>query len=273
MPLRITNNVSSLNAQRNIGKSQVGLAKALERLSSGLRINKAGDDAAGLAISEKLRSNIRALNQASRNASDGVALIQVGEGAMAEISNMMVRMKELAEQSCTGTLSATERGYLNTEYQALRDEITRIADSTKFNDTSLLNGSLDITIQIGISDNALNDTINISVSDVDSTALGLTTGIDTVTNAQSALTASTAAISTISTRRSGLGSLQNRLESVISNIDTVVENLTGAESRIRDVDIAAETANLTKFNILVQAGVSVLAQANQSPQVALSLLG
>ena len=273
MPLRITNNISSLNAQRHIGKSQQGLSRALERLSSGLRINKAGDDAAGLAISEKLRANIRAMNQASRNASDGIALIHVGEGAMEEISNMMVRMKELAEQSCTGTLSNVERGYLDSEYQQLRSEITRIAESTKFNDTFLLNGTMDINIQIGLSDNLDNDIMNISISGIGATSLGLASSISTVTNAQVALTSSTSAISSISTRRAGLGALQNRLESVVSHIDTVVENLTGAESRIRDVDIAAETANLTKFNILVQAGVSVLAQANQSPQVALTLLG
>ncbi len=271
MALRITNNVQSLNAQRNINKSQIGLSKSLERLSSGLRINKAGDDAAGLAISEKLRSNIRALNQASRNASDGVAMIQTAEGAMDEVNNMLVRMKELAEQSSTGTVGSTERGYLNSEYSALRSEITRIADSTKFNDTNLLDGSLSVSVQIGIS-NGTNDTLTVAVSDVDAAALSLATSISTVSKAQAALVAATSAISTIATRRSGLGAMQNRLESIVANIDTVVENLTGAESRIRDVDVAAETANLTKYSILVQAGVSILTQANQSPQVALSLL-
>ena len=272
MPMHITNNVNSLNAQRNISKSQVGLSKSLERLSSGLRINRAGDDAAGLAISEKLRSNIRALNQASRNANDGIALIQTAEGAMEETNNMLVRMKELSEQASTGTVGSTERGYLNEEYQALRNEITRISDATKFNDTHLLNGSLSVDVQIGIS-NSTNDELKISIQDVSASALSLTSSISTVTNAQAALVAATNAISTVSTRRSGLGSLQNRLESVVANIDTVVENLTGAESRIRDVDIAAETANLTKYNILVQAGTAILSQANQTPQVALSLLG
>lgn len=271
MALRITNNVQSLNAQRNINKSQIGLSKSLERLSSGLRINKAGDDAAGLAISEKLRSNIRALNQASRNASDGIAMIQTAEGAMDEVNNMLVRMKELAEQSATGTVGATERGYLNSEYSALRSEITRIADSTKFNDTNLLDGTLSVAVQIGIS-NGSDDTLTVSVSDVDATALSLSTSVSTVSKAQAALVAATSAISTIATRRSGLGAMQNRLESIVANIDTVVENLTSAESRIRDVDVAAETADLTKYSILVQAGVSILTQANQSPQVALSLL-
>jgi len=271
MPLRITNNVSSLNAQRNINKSQIGLTKSLERLSSGFRINKAGDDAAGLAISEKLRSNIRALNQASRNASDGISMIQTAEGAMDEIAVMLVRMKELSEQAATGTVGDTERGYLNQEYTALRSEITRIADATKFNDTSLLDGTLDVDVQIGLSDGA-NDTLNVAVSDVDANALSITSSISSVANAQSALTAATNSIDAIASRRADLGALQNRLESIVNNIDTVVENLTAAESRVRDVDIAAETANLTKYTILVQAGVAVLTQANQSPTVALSLL-
>ena len=271
MALRITNNIASLNAQRHISGSQKGLSTSLERLSSGLRINKAGDDAAGLAISEKLRSNIRALHQASRNGADGVALIQVAESAMEEISNMINRMKELAEQASTGTVSSVERGYLDNEFKSLRSEINRIAEATSFNSTHLLDGSLDVDIQIGLS-NGANDSINIAISDVHSTVLGLTSSISTVTAAQLALGTCNSAISSISDRRAALGSLQNRLESVVSNIDTVVENLTGAESRIRDVDIASETANLTKYNILVQAGVSVLSQANQSPQIALQLL-
>ena len=271
MALRITNNIQSLNAQRNINKSQRGLDKALERLSSGLRINKSGDDAAGLAISEKLRSNIRALQQASRNANDGIGLIKVAEGAMEEIHNMIVRMKELSEQAATGTIGDVERGYLNSEYQNLRTEINRIAHATKFNETSLLDGTLDVRIQIGVSDGA-NDAIQISLSTVEVTSLGITTSISTVTNAISALGTTTGAISTIADRRAGLGALQNRIESVVANIENVVENLTGAESRIRDVDIASETANLTKYQILVQAGVSVLSQANQTPQIALTLL-
>ncbi|MDP8224537.1 MAG: flagellin [Candidatus Lernaella stagnicola] len=271
MPLRITNNVLSLNAQRQINRSNAGLGRALERLSSGFRINKAGDDAAGLAISEKLRSNIRALGQASRNASDGISMIQTAEGAMDETNNMLVRMKELAEQSANGTLSDTERGFLSAEYNAMLSEITRIADATKFNETNLLDGTLSVAIQIGLSDGS-NDTLNIAIGDVDAVALSLTSTISTVGDAQSALGTVSSAIETVATRRSDLGALQNRLESVVNNIDTVVENLTAAESRIRDADIAAETANLTKYSILVQAGISILAQANQSPTVALSLL-
>jgi flagellin len=247
------------------------MSKALERLSSGLRINKAGDDAAGLAISEKLRSNIRAMNQASRNASDGIAMIQTAEGAMDEVNNMLVRMKELAEQASTGTVGVEERGYLSNEYKALYDEITRIADTTSFNDTKLLNGSLNIGLQIG-RENAANNRLTITIADIDSVSLSLTSAISTVSAAQAALGTVSTAIQTISSRRAGLGALQNRLESVVNNVDTVVENLTAAESRIRDADIAAEAANLTKYSILVQSGVSILAQANQSPTVALSLL-
>lgn len=171
MALRITNNIQSINAQRNVTGSQMNLQKALEKLSSGLRINRAGDDAAGLAISEKLRSNIRALRQASRNGNDGIALIQVAEGAMNEVSNMLIRMKELAEQAATGTIGTVERGYLDLEYQQLREEIDRISDNTKFNDTQLLDGSLSIDIQIGVS-NGTNDVLSINLSDTDTTALG-----------------------------------------------------------------------------------------------------
>jgi len=271
MAIRITNNIASINAQRNLTQSQKGLSLALERLSSGLRINRAGDDAAGLAMSEKLRSNIRALQQASRNGSDGIGLIQVAEGAMSEVSNMLVRMKELSEQAATGTVGTVERGYLNLEFQALRTEITRVADSTKFNETMLLDGTLNVNIQIGLSDGA-NDVIKITLSNIDAGALSLASSISTMTAATTALTTTGDAISMIASRRASIGAMQNRLESVVSNLDNVVENLTAAESRIRDVDIAAETANLTKYNILVQAGVSVLAQANQAPQIALKLL-
>ncbi len=270
MGMVVTSNIPSLNAQRNVNRSQAGLVKSLERLSSGFRINRAADDAAGLAISEKLRGNVRAMQQASRNTSDGISMIQTAEGAMDEISSMLLRMKELSEQAATGTVGTSERGYLNTEFTALRTEITRIADNTKYNDINLLNGSLSKTIQVGIT---ATEKITISTGDVDATALSLATSISTATKAQAALTTSSTAIGTVAGRRSSLGSLQNRFESVISSIDNQVENLSAAESRIRDVDIAAETANLTKFSILVQAGVSILSQANQAPMAALSLMG
>ncbi len=269
MGLVVTNNIPSINAQRNVGKNQMGLDKALERLSSGYRVNRAADDAAGLAISEKLRGNVRALSQASRNASDGISLIQTAEGAMDEISSMLVRMKELSEQASTGTVGTSERGYLNTEFTALRTEITRIADNTKYNDINLLNGSLSKQIMVGITS---GEKITVSTGDVDATALSLATSISTATKAQSALGTTSTAIGTVAGRRASLGSLQNRFESVVSSIDNQVENLSAAESRIRDVDIASETANLTKYSILVQAGVSILAQANQSPMYALALM-
>lgn len=271
MPLRIVNNIYSLNAQRQISKSQLGLSKAFERLSSGLRINRAGDDAAGLAISEKLRSNIKALQQASRNASDGIGLVQTAEGAMEEISSMLIRMKELAAQASTGTVTDAERGYLNQEYTALRNEITRIANATKFNETKLLDGSLDVDIQIGLS-NSSYDKINVQLDSVTADDLSVPSGIDTISNALSALTSIGDAIETLASTRAGLGAIQNRLESVLANLNTVTENLTDAESRIRDADIAAETANLTKFSVLVQAGIAVLAQANQMPSMVLNLL-
>ncbi|MCB9478818.1 MAG: flagellin FliC [Deltaproteobacteria bacterium] len=269
MSLTVVNNVSSINAQRHVNKSQQSLGKSLEKLSSGLRINRAADDAAGLAISEKLRANVRALGQAGRNVNDAVSLLQTTEGAMGEVSDMLIRMKELSEQAATGTLGTTERGYLNTEYQALRTEITRIADNTKFNETSLLDGTLSKEVQVGITS---GESITVAFSDIDSAALSLTSSISTVTNASAALTSTTTAISTVASRRASVGALQNRFESISNSIANQVENLTAAESRIRDVDIAAESANLTKNSILVQAGVSVLAQANQTPQIALALL-
>jgi flagellin len=271
MALRITNNVASLNAQRQINKSGNGLSKALERLSSGFRVNRAADDAAGLAISEKLRANTRALTQASRNASDGISVVQTAEGALDEIGNMLVRMKELSEQAATGTVGAEERGYIQDEYVALRNEITRIGENTKFNDTLLFDGNFSAAVQIGIESGAGN-VLTIGVDQIDAATLSLTASISDATNASAALGTISTAIETVSTTRANLGSLQNRLESIVNNIDTQVENLSAAESRIRDADIASETANLTKYSILVQAGVSVLSQANQTPQIALSLL-
>ena len=271
MALDVTNNIYSINAQRNMTKNQSGLQRSMERLSSGARINRASDDAAGLAISEKLMANIAAMTQASANASDAVSMIQVTEGAMDESSNMLIRMKELAEQAATGTVSTAERGYLDTEYKALYAEITRTAESTKFNDTYLLNGTLNVQIQVGTS-NSANDVLTVSVGAVDAATLGLTTGISTVTGAQAALSTISDAIDQVSGTRAGLGALENRIESVISNLNTAVENLTSANSQIRDTDVAAETANMTKYNVLVQAGVAVLAQANSVPSLALTLL-
>jgi len=274
MGIRINTNVSSLNTQRHLANSSRSFMKSMEKLSSGLRINRAGDDAAGLAISEGLKADIRSLDQASRNAADGISLVQVGEGAMDEVSNILLRMKELAEQSLNGTLSDTDRGYLDSEYTALTSEIDRIAASTEFNGVKLLDGSGSATlgIQVGIG-TAASDSVAIDLSnDRDSTALGVTTAIDSTTNATSAMSEIDSAIASITSARSDFGALQNRLESSIRNINMTAENLSAANSRIRDVDIAAETSRMTSFQILQQAGVSMLAQANMTSSLAMALM-
>ena len=282
MAITINTNVASLNAQRNLGSTQQSLSGNLGRLSTGLRINTAADDAAGLAISEKLKSQIRSLSQAERNANDGVSLLQTAEGAMNEVSGIMSRMRELAVQSANGTLGDTERGFLDDEFQALSAEIDRIADVTEFNGQNLLDGSASgLSLQVGI--NAAtngSDTLTVNISDMHATELGSGSGtmisdvdISSVSGAQSALGVIDNAISDISTSRAGLGALQNRLNVTISNLGSARENLSAANSRIRDVDVASETAQLTRNSILMQAGVSVLAQANQMPSIALSLLG
>ncbi len=278
MSLRINTNVASLNAQRNLYNTTMNLNKSLERLSSGLRINRAGDDAAGLAISENLKSDIRALEQSARNAADGISMIQVAEGALNEVSDILIRMRELAQQASNETLGTAERGYLDTEYEALAAEITRIADSTEFNGTNLLDSSASSRdIQVGLSNTAA-DVITLDFStDTDATALGVDaaaadlTGANN-TNAQAAMALIETAIDSISSTRASFGASQNRLESSIRGIHNSVENLSAANSAIRDVDIAAETAHMTSSQILQQAGVSVLAQANMSPQMALMLL-
>jgi len=279
MAITINTNVASLNAQRNLGSTQMSLQGNLGRLSTGLRINTAADDAAGLAISEKLKSQIRSLGQAERNANDGVSLLQTAEGAMNEISGIMSRMRELAVQSANGTLGDTERGFLDDEFQALSAEIDRIADVTEFNGQALLDGSASaLSMQVGINASS-SDTLTVAISDMHASELGGTSSnistvdISSVSGAQSALSVIDGAISDISASRASLGAVQNRLNVTISNLGSARENLSAANSRIRDVDVASETAALTRNSILMQAGVSVLAQANQMPSVALSLLG
>jgi flagellin len=275
--MRINTNTAAINAQRNLYNTEMRLSKSLERLSSGLRVNRAGDDAAGLAISENLKSDIRALEQSSRNAADGISVIQIAEGALDEVNGILIRMRELAQQAANETLGGSERGYLNTEFQALSTEITRISDATQFNGTYLLNGSVSGTldIQVGLGVTA-TDRIGIDLStDRDATALGINasvlTGTDNTT-ALASITAVEAAINTVSSARASLGASQNRLESTIRSIGNAIENLSAANSRIRDVDIAAETTNMTSAQILQQAGVAVLSQANMTPQTALMLL-
>lgn len=281
MGLRINTNIAALNAQRNLAKSNLLLNRSLDRLSSGLRITRAGDDAAGLAISESLRAQIRGLAQAQRNASDGISITQVAEGALNEISNILIRLRELAVQSASdGSVSNAERSFLQNEFTSLQSEITRIAESTKFGGRSLVNGSLSaaasaLTFQVGINNVAAVDRISLTIGSATATGLGVAAGqanVSTLGGAQTALATVDAAISTVSTVRGNLGAAQNRLQSTINNLAVSIENISAANSRIRDVDVAAETANLTRAQVLQQAGIAVLAQANVSSQVALTLL-
>ncbi|MBK9775208.1 MAG: flagellin FliC [bacterium] len=274
MGIRINTNISSLNTQRHLTKSSTEFSKSMEKLSSGLRINRAGDDAAGLAISEGLKSDIRALDQASRNAADGISLVQTAEGALDEVSSILLRMKELAEQSLNGTLSDTDRGYLNSEFSALSSEIDRISDGVDFNGVKLLDGSGNtVNIQVGIGTEA-SDSVEVDLAeDLDAAGLGLSATIDSASGAKTAMGEIDEAISTVTSSRSDFGAVQNRLESSIRNINMTSENLAAANSRIRDVDIAKETSRMTSFQILQQAGVSMLAQANMSSGLAMSLLG
>lgn len=273
MGLRVNTNVASLTAQRNLHGVTSRLQGNYARLSSGLRISSASDDAAGLGISEKMRSQIRSYGVASRNAQDGISLAQTAEGALNEVSNILGRMRELAMQASNGTLSSDDRTTIDTEFDALRSEIDRIATQTEFNGNALLNTSTTLDIQVGLDS---GDTIGINTIDVQTGTSGLAIdglATDTAANAADALDDLDTAINDINSARGQLGSDQNRLQSALSSILNVRENLSAAESRIRDVDVASETADLTRNSILQQAATSVLAQANTQPQLALSLLG
>lgn len=276
MGLRINTNVASLNAQRNLGVSKMAQSKVLEQLSSGSRINRAGDDAAGLAISENLKAQIRGLGQAERNAQDGVSLVQIAEGALSEVGNIMIRLRELAVQAASDTIGATERKFLNVEFEQLLSEVDRIANSTEFNRVPLLNGTGSVfDIQIGTRNDPLSDrlTFDASSADVNVAALGLNlASVSDKISAQNSLAAIDQSIQNVSGIRADFGALQNRLQSTINNIQVSNENLSAANSRIRDTDIASATSELTRTNILMQAGTSVLAQANQSTTNAISLI-
>ncbi len=280
MGMTVNTNLASVTAQRNLAKSTSSLTKSVERLSSGLRINRAADDAAGLALSTTLKAQIRSINQAVRNANDAVSLLQTAEGGMFEMSNILLRMRELAEQAANESLGNTERGYLNDEYLALKSEITRISDVTEFAGKKLLDGTISgagVKFQVGFK-NTANDRLSFSMNDTDAAALGLnTTGADSISTAalaQSALAViDLSAIGVLSDRRGDIGALQNRLEYTIANLTASAENFTAANSRIEDADFALETAIYVKNQILMQAGTSVLAQANLLPQQALTLLG
>ncbi|MCH2533552.1 MAG: flagellin FliC [Bdellovibrionales bacterium] len=277
MALRIATNVASLNAQKNLGGTQRHMDKALARLSSGYRINQAADDAAGLAISENLRGQIRGMKQANRNANDGISLVQVAEGGLNEVSNMLIRLRELAVQASSDTIGDTERKFLDVEYQQLKSEIQRISENTKFNGRTLLNGTGGIVdIQVGVNNDAFKDRISFNASAANSTleSLGLTAeSLATKEMAQASMDVVDSAMVSVNAIRANFGAMQNRLNSTITNLDIAHENLSAANSRIRDADVAEETANLTKHNILMQAGVSVLGQANSAQQIALKLLG
>ena len=286
MPVRIFNNIPSVTAQRILGVNNNRLALSVERISSGIRINRAADDAAGLAVSEGLRSDIRALRQAVRNASDGISLMNVTEGALNEQSGILIRLRELASQAATGTVGSTERQTIQLEFSALRSELDRITSTTEFNGTKLIDGTLSsavvdvnshILIQIGIDSTAnsrldLNTEINLET--VSSTTLGID-GLS-VTAAAQALTALeqiSVALSTITATRGKVGAVQNRLTKSIANLSVSVENLQAAESSIRDADIAEEVAKLTRNQILVQTATAMVGQANLIPQSVLQLLG
>jgi len=269
MALTINTNVASLNAQRNLNTTQLMMSKSMERLSSGLRINRAGDDAAGLAISQNMQANIRSMNQAVRNANDGISLVQTAEGALNETSNILLRMRELGTQAANGVLSTTQRANIQVEFGNLQEEIDRISAVTDFNGTNLLAGDLSTgtALQVGTGTTG-NDTISVTVGKADTATLGVgttTSAVSTQAAAQASLTAIDSAISLVSTARGNLGAVQNRLQSTINNLQVAVENTSAANSRIVDVDVAAESANMTKSQILAQAGVSVLSQANQAP--------
>ncbi len=276
MGMRISTNVASLNAQRNLVGTHHNMDQALARLSSGSRINQAADDAAGLAISENLKAQIRGMRQAGRNTQDGVSLVQVAEGGLNETSSMLIRLRELAVQAASDTLGDTERKFLDVEYQQLKSEIQRIAEVTTFNGRDLLNGTGGvIDIQVGVHNDNFKDRISFNASAANSTleSLGLTAeSVASKEGAQMSIdVVDTAAIS-VNAIRANFGAMQNRLQSTAANLAVSDENLSAANSRIRDTDIAAETAELTRNNILMQAGVSVLGQANSMQQVALKLL-
>jgi flagellin len=273
MSITINSNIASLNAQRNLNASQTELAKSMQRLSSGLRINSAKDDAAGLGISDRMTAQIRGMNQAVRNANDGISFAQTAEGALAETTNCLQRMRELAVQSSNDTNTDSDRLSLNAEFAQLIAEIDRIANNTSFNGQTLLDGNYSATAAIFQVGADAGQVISVTISGVEASNLGVEAlGVSAYTSAQAAISTIDTAIDSVDSIRGSLGAVQNRFESTIANLQSVSENLSAARSRILDADIAMETTAMVKSNILQQAGVSVLAQANQIPQLALALL-
>jgi len=277
MGLRINTNVPALIAQRNLRITRNVLDRSLERLSSGSRINHAGDDAVGLAISEILRAQTRGVSQAERNTQDGISVVQIAEGALAEVSNILVRMRELAVQAASDTIGSQERSFSNVEFQQLLEEIDRISGGTEFNRVPLLNGSApSFEVQVGIGNNNLTDRIKLfdgSETNVSSVALGVNlTNVSDKFSAQQSLANIDAAINKVTSIRAQFGAMQNRLQTISNNLMTSKENMMTATSRIRDMDMAEEVTEMTKSNILMQSGVAVLSQANNSVKAALGLL-
>jgi flagellin len=284
MPIRVFNNIASLNAQRILGNNNDRLAQSVERIASGIRVNRGADDAAGLAISEALRSDIRALRQGIRNANDGISLINVAEGALNEQSGILIRLRELASQAATGTVGSTERATIQLEFTALRNEVDRIAATTEFNGQKLVDGSLastvasanQILIQIGIdstADSRINLNTEVNLGAITSTTLAIDSlSVTTAGAALTALDSINSAIATVTAGRGAVGAVQNRLVRAVSNQAISVENLQAAESAIRDADIAEEVALLTRNQILVQTAVASVGQANLIPQSVLQLL-
>ncbi len=275
MALIIRNNIMAENAARQLGLSYDGLAQSIERLSSGLRINSAKDDAAGLAVRELMRADIAVLRQGARNAQDGISMLQTMEGAMAAIDDALIRMKELAEQAATGSYSDQQRRIMNNEFGEMRDEITRVAQRTEFNATTMLDSATGTSvIHFGIDSGGTASSITVSSVDVTATTLGITSAItvDSTSNASAALTAVNTAISVKDSARASFGYSMNRLQSSTAVLNIQAENLLAAESRVSDVDVSTEMAAMTRNQVLAQAGVAMLAQANTTPQMALTLL-
>jgi flagellin len=274
MALVIQTNTAAMAAQKNLGANQKMLAGSFQKLSSGFRVNSAADDAAGLAVSESMKSQIRSYTVAERNAGDAISMAQTAEGSLGEVHDILGRMRELAVQSSNGSLTNTDRGYLNTEFGSLQSEIGRIQGSAKFNGVSLLNATAaSVKFQVGLN-NVSSDQIDVTFGGVDLTGVAAAAAnVTTATGALTALSSIDTAIGSVSSYRSKFGSAMNRLDVATSNIQTMRLNISAANSRIRDVDVASETANLSRNQVLTQAGTSILAQTNQLPQMAFGLLG
>jgi flagellin len=277
MGMRISTNVASINAQRTLSKSQAEIQKSMAQLSSGSRITKAADDAAGLGVSEMLKSQIRSYAQASRNANDGISMAQVAEGGLGEVSNILTRMRELAIQAASDTVGDNERGYINKEVTQLRDEVQRISKTNRFGKVNMLDGSAqNFQIQVGVNNSDNEDRISFNASELDSTTSNL--GIDGIDfsskeNAQNFLMVVDDAQEKVNSYRANIGAIQNRLQSAIENLGVQHENLSAANSRIRDADIAESSSEAARNNVLLQASTATLAQANQQPGLAMKLIG